>query len=261
LSTRARQAAGAADYPLAREAAAASKPATSIHHLELATRQSPVYASVALHDPAFQAMRGPVEEFASRVSFMAGIDQTAGRYQPPRGAPQTGTPTGDSLHPAQIPLVTELLRLVKPPKQPAILLDESGTAPRLPSSTQPDTPGPEFAASTPPSKPISRLAAPPFQPPTAGPLLPFLRAVAAEIDFALLQPWNTEPAQTVAANEYQLARAAVQAGDHPAALQHVEQAILAHPAQATAALADPAFYSIKVPVHDLVTRLIFAARE
>jgi hypothetical protein len=92
-------------------------------------------------------------------------------------------------------------------------------------------------------------------------LLPFLRAVEAEIDFAPLQPWNTEPAQTVAANEYQLARAAVQAGDHPAALQHVEQAILAQPAQATAAFADPAFCSIKVPVHDLVTRLILAARE
>jgi hypothetical protein len=78
LSTREPQAAGAADYPLAREVAAASEPAISLHHLELATRQSPVYASIALHDPAFQAMPGPVEEFASRVSFMAGIDQTAG---------------------------------------------------------------------------------------------------------------------------------------------------------------------------------------
>ena len=82
----------------------------------------------------------------------------------------------------------------------------------------------------------------------------------AALDLEVLQAWDSEPSRATAANEYQLAQTAIQAGDRPAALQHLEQAILAHPAEAAAALADPAFESIRGPVRDLVTRLTLAAR-
>jgi hypothetical protein len=85
-------------------------------------------------------------------------------------------------------------------------------------------------------------------------------AIAAPLDLELFTSWDTGSARATASNEYQLAQTAMQAGDRPGALQHLELAILAHPAQAAAALADPAFDTIKGAVRDLVTRLTVEIR-
>jgi len=251
--------AGAADYQLARTAALASEPVTSMQHLGDAVQQSPAYASVALQDPAFHAMHDQVQDLANRMNPVGGADQTAGAatYQAPRGVLPTGVITSDSPVVSQQPVVTNLPQVVDigqdpAPKMAAALAAQ--TAPRPAEGTDaPVSARPPLAAPPPGHAPT-----PPPQLSPAG-TLP-ARAASAALDLALLQSWDSEPARATAANEYQLAQAAIQSGDRPAALQHLEQAILAHPAQAAAALADPAFDGIRGQVRDLVARLALSAR-
>jgi len=258
--------AGAADYQLARTAALASEPVTSMQHLGEAVQQSPAYASVALQDPAFHAMHEQVQDLASRINPTGGADQpaAAGTYQPPRGVLPTGVVTGDAPAVSQRPIVTNLPAVVQTgpdpaPKSTNVLPTETAPSQTHPSVDKdaPDAPRPPL----PPPQP-GRAPAPPPQaaqsPLPAGHELP--RAVSAALDLELLQSWDTEPARAAAANEYQLAQTAISAGDRPAALQHLEQAILAHPAQAAAALEDPAFEAIRGQVRDLVTRLMLGER-
>lgn len=221
--------AGAADYQLARVAAAASETSTSMQHLEIAVHESPAYASVALEDPAFNAMRGPVQELVDRVTYVAGSSQSAaaGTYQPTR---------------------------IPTPLPPPVLTDQA-----VPPSAPADA-GPAPVHSALPSPQSGRPVASPLPSPAPSTPIQLPRAIDAALDLALLRSWDTEPARFAAAAEYQLAQNAAQSGDRSSALQHLEQAILAHPAQAAAALSDPAFDSIKYPVHDLVARLTGDAR-
>ena len=255
--------AGAADYQLARTAASASETVTSLQHLEQAVQQSPAYGAVALEDPAFHAMRGPVQELVDRMQPVAGTGSTAaaGTYQPPRGVPQSVVPASETPD-SQSPVVTNSAPVVEAGQDPAP--KSTNTPPALTSSAppasmpaQPDVDRDAPPALPPPSLPV-RSPALPSQPPMAAQEIP--RAVSAAMDLDFLQSWDTEPARALAANEYQLAQTAMQSGDRSAALQHLEQAILAHPAQAAAALADLAFDSIRGSVRDLVTRLTLAER-
>lgn len=258
--------AGAADYQLARTAALASEPVTSMEHLGQAVQQSPAYASVALQDPAFQGMRVEVQDLANRMNPVGGVDQTAGAgtYQPPRGVLPAGVVTGDSPVVSEQPVVTNLPQIANvgqgpAPKSANVPLAQNASAPPVTSQTLPDKPD---AASQ--SQPLSappepgRLPAPaPQSVPSGSTLAP---AVSTTLDLKLLQSWDTEAVRAVATAEYQLARTAIQAGDRPAALLHLEQAILAYPGQAAAALADRAFDSIKGQVRDLVAHLALDAR-
>jgi hypothetical protein len=254
--------AGAADYQLARTAALASEPAASMQHLGDAVQQSPAYASVALQDPAFHAMQDQVQDLANRMNPVGGVDQTAGAatYQPPRGVLPAGVITSESPAVSQQPIVTNLPQVVDvgqgpAPKTATVLATQIAPAQARPAEGT-DAP----ASSRPPlsTPPPGHAPAPPPQLSPAGSLP--ARAVSAALDLALLKSWDSEPARAVAANEYNLAQAAIQSGDRPAALQHLEQAILAHPALAAAALADPAFDGIRGQVRDLVTRLTLDAR-
>jgi len=259
--------AGAADYQLARTAALASEPVTSIHHLGEAVQQSPAYASVALQDPAFSGMRSQVQDLANRMNPVGGTDQTAGAgtYQPPRGVLPAGVVTTDAAAVAERPVVTSLPQVVETGQDPApnsanVPPAQTANAPAPAIPAQPsatEVSRPQIPAPLPAPQPAAALAPLPHAPvggPTAA------QAISAALDLELLHSWDTEPARAAAANEYQLAQAAIQSGDRPAALQHLEQAILAHPAQAAAALVDPAFDSIKGQVRDLVTHLAMAAR-
>ena len=76
----------------------------------------------------------------------------------------------------------------------------------------------------------------------------------------MLRVWDDGPARVAGAAEYQLARNAIQAGDHAAALQHLEQAILAHPSLAVTAAQDPEFAADREPLRDLVGQLSVVAR-
>jgi hypothetical protein len=255
--------AGAADYQLARTAALASEPVTSLHHLGEAVQQSPAYASVALQDPAFNGMRDQVQDLANRMNPVGGTDQTAGAgtYQPPRGVLPAGVVTTDAPAVAERPVVTSLPQVVETGQDPApnsanVLPAQTASAPASTIPAQPSA----TEVSRPPlpaPQPAATLAPPPHAP-AAGPTA--AQAVSAALDLELLHSWDTQSVRAAAANEYQLAQTAIQSGDRPAALQHLEQAILAHPAQAAAALVDPAFDSIKGQVRDLVTRLTLAAR-
>ena len=261
-------AAGSADYQLARAAAVASEPVISLQHLEQAVQQSPVYAAVALEDPAFKNMRGPVQELADHVSFAAGNDpaSASGTYQPPRG-PQAALPASDAPAPPEQTVVRSLPTVFDTVPDPAakplsfLWSQPAGTA-RGPLLAQtyalPDQPIAASPRQQPPSPLPGRSAA---LPPQLQPILSALpRAVSALLDLELLRSWDTEPARAIAANEYQLARTAIEVGDRPAALQHIEQAILAHPAQAAAVQADPAFDAIRGPVREVVARLAAEAR-
>ncbi len=258
-------AAGAADYQLARTAAVASEPATSMQHLEMAVHESPAYASVALHDPAFEAMRGPVQDLADRVTFVAGTSESApaGTYQPTRAAAPMPVPSGDALLPAEQPGMAGPQRAIPAPQDPestAAVTTQTATSPPPSIQAPPDTTGTTFVRPT--------LAAAPASPPVTSPspaAAPFAtiqlpRAVSAALDLELLASWDTAPARATAGAEYQLALSAMQAGDRPAALEHLEQAILIHPAQAATALADPAFDAIRGSVRDLVIHLTVDVR-
>jgi len=251
--------AGAADYQMARTAALASEPVTSMHYLGEAVQQSPAYASVALQDPAFRAMHDQVQDLANRINPTGGADQPApgGTYQPSRGVLPAGVITNESPVVSQQPVVTNLPQVVDVGQDPA---PKTATALPIPTTTRPSEASDAPVAARPPlsTPPPGHSPAPPPQLSPAGPMP--ARAVSAALDLALLQSWDSEPARAIAANEYHLAQAAIQSGDRPAALQHLEQAILAHPAQAGAALADPAFEGIRGQVRDLVSRLTLAAR-
>ena len=277
-------AAGAADYQLARVAAIASEPVTSMQHLELAVHESPAYASVALHDPAFQAMQGPVQELVDRVTFVAGTSESApaGTYQPTRVTTpaQMPVPSGEAPVPSEQPVMTDPQSVIAPQLNPtstptSVPPTQLTSLPALPIQAQPD-PTPPLANVLPvqtqpnttdvavspalPAPQASRsLASLPQTPvPSAAVQLP--PAIAAPLDLELFTSWDTGSARATASNEYQLAQTAMQAGDRPGALQHLELAILAHPAQAAAALADPTFDPIKGQVRDLVTRLTVEIR-
>ncbi len=256
-------AAGAADYQLARVAAVASEPATSMQHLEMAVHESPAYASVALQDPAFEAMRGPVQELVDRVTFVAGTSQSApaGTYQPTRVVAPMPMPSGDAPALPEQPVMTgHAITTPQDPESTAAASNPIASAPRPSIQAPLDT---ASAASVPPvlSAPqASRSVAAPPQAPVPSAALQLPRAVAAALDLELLSSWDTGPARAAAGGEYQLALSAMQAGDGPAALAHLEQSILAHPAQAATALADPAFDAIKGSVRDMVTRLTAEVR-
>ena len=251
--------AGAADYQMARTAALASEPVTSMHYLGEAVQQSPAYASVALQDPAFHTIHDQVQDLANRINPTGGADQPApaGTYQPSRGVLPAGVITSESPVVSERPVVTNLPQVVDVGQDPAPKM-----AAALPVQTAPH---PSEAADAPvtarpplSAPPPGHSPAPPPQLSPAGPIA--ARAVSATLDLALLQSWDSEPARAVAANEYHLAQTAMQSGDRPAVLQHIEQAILAHPSQAAAALADPAFEGIRGQVRDLVARLMLTAR-
>ncbi len=247
--------AGAADYQLARNAAVASQPVTSMQHLEQAAQQSPAYASVALHDPAFEGMRSQVQDLANRMNPVGGTDQTAGAgtYQPSRAVLPTGVVASNAPAVGEQPIVPNLPQVVDVGQDPA---PKSTNAPPAQSASPPPNAG--SASAPPPAPQTTGAPAPPPQPAATG--TPPARAVTAGFELELLQSWDTEPVRAVAANQYQLAETAIQSGDRSGALLHLEQAILAHPAQAAAALANPAFDSIKGQVRDLVTNLTLAAR-
>jgi hypothetical protein len=83
------------------------------------------------------------------------------------------------------------------------------------------------------------------------------------LEMAALRLWDDGAGRTTGAAgaaEYQMAADAVQGGDASAGLQHLEQAILAHPMHADAARQDPAFDAIRGPVLDLVGRVSLLAR-
>lgn len=85
-------------------------------------------------------------------------------------------------------------------------------------------------------------------------------AAAAALDLDLLSHWDDGAARERGAAEFQLARAAAQAGDSEASLQHLEHAILADPVHAEAARQDPAFNSMRGAVQDLVGHASLLAR-
>ena len=84
-------------------------------------------------------------------------------------------------------------------------------------------------------------------------------AVAA-LELDLLSHWDDGAAHARGAAEFQLARAAAQAGDSAASLQHLEQAILADPVHADAARQDPAFSAMRGAVQELVGHASLLAR-
>ncbi len=260
LDPNALPAAGAADYQLARVAAVASEPVTSMQHLEMAVHESPAYASVALQDPAFQAMRGPVQELVDRVTFVAGTSESApaGTYQPTRVAVPAPmpVPSGNAPVPSEQPVMTDhTIPAPQDPESTAAVSTQTASSTATPVQASQDIAGmtvtPPVLASSQPSRSVPSLP----QAPAPSATLQLPRAVTAALDLELLNSWDTGSARATASNEYQVAQTAMQSGDRPAALQHLEQAILAHPAQAAAALADPAFDAIRGSVRDLVMRL------
>ena len=85
-------------------------------------------------------------------------------------------------------------------------------------------------------------------------------AALGALELDLLQHWDDGAARTAGAGEYQMARTASANGDHAASLQHLERAVLAHPAFVEAAEQDPAFDTVRGDVRDLVGRLNVLAR-
>src|SRR5712691_1461169 len=85
-------------------------------------------------------------------------------------------------------------------------------------------------------------------------------AAVAALELDLLSRWGDGGAQARGAAEFQLARAAAQAGDNAASLAHLELAILADPAHAAAAAQDPAFSAMRGAVRELVGHATVLAR-
>jgi len=85
-------------------------------------------------------------------------------------------------------------------------------------------------------------------------------AAVAALELDLLSHWDDGAAQARGAAEFQLARAAAQAGDSAASLQHLEQAILSDPVHADAARRDPAFSAMRGAVQELVGHASVLAR-
>jgi hypothetical protein len=85
-------------------------------------------------------------------------------------------------------------------------------------------------------------------------------AAVAALDLDLLTHWDDGAAQARGAAEFQLARAAAQAGDSAASLEHLELAILADPVHAAAVAEDPAFGAMRGAVRELVGHATVLAR-
>jgi hypothetical protein len=67
------RAAGAAEYQLARTAAATGDRAPTLQHLEQSILAHPAYAEAAQQDPAFDAMRSDVRDMAGRLTVLGRI--------------------------------------------------------------------------------------------------------------------------------------------------------------------------------------------
>jgi len=67
------RAAGAAEYQLARTAAAAGDRAATLQHLEQSILGHPAYAQAAQQDPAFDAVRGDVRDMVGRLNVLGRI--------------------------------------------------------------------------------------------------------------------------------------------------------------------------------------------
>lgn len=67
------RAAGAAEYQLARTAAAAGDRAATLPHLEQSMLAHPAFVDAAQQDPAFDAMRADVRDMASRLTVLGRI--------------------------------------------------------------------------------------------------------------------------------------------------------------------------------------------
>jgi len=85
-------------------------------------------------------------------------------------------------------------------------------------------------------------------------------AAVVALELELLSHWGDGVDQARGAAELQLARAAAQAGDRDASLQHLEHAILADPVHAEAARQDPAFSAMRGAVQELVGHASLLAR-
>ena len=67
------RAAGAAEFQLARAAAATGDRAATLQHLEQSILAHPAYADAAQQDPAFDAMRGDVRDMVGRLNVLGRI--------------------------------------------------------------------------------------------------------------------------------------------------------------------------------------------
>ena len=67
------RAAGAAEFQLARTAAATGDRALTLQHLEQSILAHPAYAEAAQQDPAFDAMRGDVRDMVGRLNVLGRI--------------------------------------------------------------------------------------------------------------------------------------------------------------------------------------------
>ena len=67
------QAAGAAEYQLARTAASTGDHATTLQHLEQSILAHPAYAQAVQQDPAFDAFRGDVRDMVGRLNVLGRI--------------------------------------------------------------------------------------------------------------------------------------------------------------------------------------------
>jgi tetratricopeptide (TPR) repeat protein len=218
-------AAGAAEYQLAIDAVKQSEHAVVLQHLEQAILIHPSYAETSRLDPAFEPVRSPVQDLVGRLSVLARM--------------RAETSIAEASAAIESAQTTEPLPEPMPPLAPSL---QSASA----------SPVPEPSLRTTPSLPV-----PPAQPSPAPPnALPLPRAAVAAADLEVLRRWDDPVAREMAAMEYQLARGAVQTGDHATALEHLEQALAAQPAYAAAVAQDPAFAAIRVPVQQLVNRAI-----
>ncbi len=218
-------AAAGAEYQLAIDAVKQSDHAVVLQHLEQAILIHPSYAETARLNPAFEPVRGPVQDLVGRLNVLARIRA------------ETSI--------AEASVAIESAQTPEPAMPPVPLL-----APAL----QPAAPSPVLEPSL-PTTPTPLV--PPAQPSPAPPdALPLPRAAVAAVDLEVLRRWDDPVPREMGAMEYQLAREAVQTGDHATALEHLEQALTAQPAYAAAAALDPAFAAIRVPVQQLVNRAI-----
>ena len=214
---------GAAEYQLAIDAVKQGDHTAVLQHLEQAILIHPSYAETVRLDPAFEALRGPVQDLVGRLSVLA-------RMRAETSIAEASAAVESAQSPEPVPPV---------PHRPSPSL-----RPAAPS------PVPERSLPTAPSLPV-----PPAQPsPAPSDALPLPRAAVAAVEVELLRRWDDPAAREMGAMEYQLAREAVQTGDHATALEHLEQAFAAQPAYAAAAAQDPAFAAIRVPVQQLVNR-------
>lgn len=86
------------------------------------------------------------------------------------------------------------------------------------------------------------------------------QAAVAALELELLERWNDSAARAAAAADYQLARAAADAGDRVTALQRLHESVLAHPESAQTAQQDAAFDAMKTDVREMVGRVTTLAR-